>query len=116
MARSIAYLQPGAKLKDSTGQTYVLIAQNHYADGQATVWTENCTLNMKYSDIVQGYLNYEYSDINAYLKNTFPNTLGHTIKHCTVPTKISYTDIASSTITEHKTLEVKYFLTSTNIV
>ena len=68
MARSIAYLQAGAKIKDSTGQSYVVLAQNHFAEGQTTVWTEKTVTSMKYSDITQGYLNYEYSDINAYLK------------------------------------------------
>ena len=40
MARSISYLQPGAKIKDSIGNTYVVLAHNHYAEGQVTVWTE----------------------------------------------------------------------------
>ena len=56
MARSIAYLQAGTKIKDSTGQSYIVVAQNHYADGQTTVWAENCVTSMKYSDITQGYL------------------------------------------------------------
>ena len=112
MARSIAYLQAGTKIKDSTGQSYIVVAQNHYADGQTTVWAENCVTSMKYSDITQGYLNYEYSDINTYLKNIYPNMLSHTIKHYTVTTTIRYTDIVSPSIKEDKKLDVKYFLLS----
>lgn len=112
MARSIAYLQAGAKIKDSTGQSYVVLAQNHFAEGQTTVWTEKTVTSMKYSDITQGYLNYEYSDINAYLKNTYPNTLGHTIKHYTVTTKLPFTDIISNALVENKYIESKYFLLS----
>ena len=112
MARSISYLQPGAKIKDSIGNTYVVLAHNHYAEGQVTVWTEKLVTTMKYSSIVQGYLDYEYTDINAYLKNTYPNTLSHTIKYYTVTTKLPYTDIISSALVENRYIESKYFLLS----
>ena len=37
MAKSISYLSPGTKIIDSMGNTYIVIAQNHYKDGQTTV-------------------------------------------------------------------------------
>ena len=69
MARSISYLTTGSKIIDSMGQTYIVIAQNHYKNGQTTVWTENCVTSMKMSSLTNGVLNYESTDVNSYLKN-----------------------------------------------
>ena len=112
MAISISYLSAGAKLKDSTGQTYILVAQNHYAEGQATVWTENCVTSMKMSNTTSGISNYEYSDINTYLKNTFPLSLSETIKKHTVTTKIYFEDVINDSSKQIKSIDVKYFLLS----
>lgn len=112
MAKSISYLTRGSKIIDSMGQTYIVIAQNHYKDGQTTVWTENCVTSMKMSSLTSGVLNYESTDVNSYLKNTYPNTLSDTIKRYTVDTEIPFTDIVSDSIQTQRFMTVKYFLLS----
>ena len=112
MAKSISCLTTGSKIIDSMGQTYIVIAQNHYKDGQTTVWTENCVTSMKMSSLTSGVLNYESTDVNSYLKNTYPNTLSDTIKRYTVDTEIPFTDIVSDSIQTQRFMTVKYFLLS----
>lgn len=112
MAKSISCLTTGSKIIDSMGQTYIVIAQNHYKDGQTTVWTENCVTSMKMSNLTTSALNYESTDVNSYLKNTYPNTLSDTIKRYTVDTEIPFTDIVSDSIQTQRFITVKYFLLS----
>ena len=112
MAKSISYLSPGTKIIDSMGNTYIVLAQNHYKNGQTTVWTEACVTSMKMSSLTSGVLNYESTDVNSYLKNTYPNTLSDTIKRYTVDTEIPFTDIVSDSIQTQRFMTVKYFLLS----
>ena len=112
MAKSISYLTRGSKIIDSMGQTYIVIAQNHYKSGQTTVWTESCVTSMPMSGLMSGVLNYESTDVNSYLKNTYPQTLSDTIKRYTVDTEIPFTDIVSDSIQTRRFMTVKYFLLS----
>lgn len=112
MAISISYLSAGSRLIDSYGQKYILIAQNHYGQGQATLWTEDCVRYMPCSTTMSGFSNYEDSEINTYLKNVFPQTIPNILRDYTLTTSVSYTDLVSKTISEFNTIDAKYFLLS----
>ena len=75
MAISISYLSNGSKLIDSAGNKFIVVAKNHYGQGQSTVWTEDCVTTMRMSSIKNGNLTYEQTDVNEYLKNIFPLSL-----------------------------------------
>lgn len=111
MAISIKSLQLGAKLKDRSGNTYIVIGQNHYASGQTTVWTENVINTMAFS-ASYNFLDYQTSDIHYFLNNVYPNTLSATIREHTKTTKIHYMDVISSSMNENISIDTKYFLLS----
>ena len=112
MAISISYLSNGSKLIDSAGNKFIIVAKNHYGQGQSTVWTEDCTTTMRMSSIKNGNLTYEQTDVNEYLKNIFPLSLSETVRKYTVTTEVYYTDFVSAHNWGSVSFDAKYFLLS----
>lgn len=112
MAISISYLSVGSRLKDDAGNKFIIVAKNHYAKGQSTVWAENCVTKMKMSNDLMGYVTYETTEINNYLKNIYPLSLSNVVRKNTVPTRISYRNRVSLSIWEDLSFVGSYFLLS----
>ena len=112
MSINISYLSEGSRLIDSYGNKYILVAQNHYGQGQSTLWMEKCVEYMPCSPTQTGFSNYENSDVNRYLRDRFPQMVPEALRDYTLTTSIPYTDLVSKSITEFKTIDTKYFLFS----
>lgn len=112
MSINISYLSEGSRLIDSYGNKYILVAQNHYGQGQSTLWMEECVEYMPCSPTQTGFSSYENSDVNRYLRDRLPQMLPEALRDYTLTTSIPYTDLVSKSITEFKTIDTKYFLFS----
>lgn len=112
MAISVSYLTEGSRILDSKGNAYILVAHNHYGNGQATLLSEKCVTEMAWSSLATGSLSYETSDIHNYLKSTYVNSLSSALKDHIVTTSISYVDILSASMKETRTISTKCFLLS----
>ena len=117
MAQSIKNLSVGAMIKDSKGNIFTVIAKNHYASNQVTLWHTNLGVSKAISDslnVSYSSLDYGISDVDYYLNSTFYKVLDNNLVNYVVSTNISYTDIISRSQYQQYTISRKYFLLSAN--
>ena len=112
MAISVSYLNVGSKISDSKGNRYILVAHNHYGNGQATFLSENCVASMSYYYSTSRPCGYEDSYIHSYLNGDYIQTLSSKLKEHILTTQISYVDLISVATKETRTISAKCFLLS----
>ena len=70
MAQSIKNLEVGSKIKDNKGNTFTVVAHNHYASNQVTLMHDNLNLSMQmYKNTGTYMMDYSISEVHYYLNN-----------------------------------------------
>ena len=73
MAQSIKNLTIGSKVKDEKGNSFIVIAKNHYMSNSVLLWAENHVTYMRMSINSNTSYSFEYSnsEVHYYLNNMF---------------------------------------------
>ena len=116
MAQSIKNISIGSKIKDSNGNSFVVIARNHYSSNEVTLMSENVVGQMKMSQYSDPKIDYSTTDVAHYLNNEYLNSLDAKLSKVIKVTKVSYNDAISSTQSTSKTVDTKVFIFSSTEV
>ena len=116
MAQSIKNISIGSKIKDSNGNSFVVIARNHYSSNEVTLMSETFIDQMKMSQYSNPQIDYSTTDVAHYLNNEYLNSLDTNLSKAIKVTKVSYKDAISSTQSTNKTVDTKVFIFSSTEV
>ena len=116
MAQSIKNISIGSKIKDSNGNSFVVIARNHYSSNEVTLMSETFIDQMKMSQYSNPQIDYSTTDVAHYLNNEYLNSLDTNLSKAIKVTKVSYKDAISSTQSISKTVDTKVFIFSSTEV
>ena len=116
MAQSIKNISIGSKIKDSNGNSFIVIARNHYSSNEVTLMSENVVGQMKMSQYSNPQIDYSTTDVAHYLNNEYLNSLDTNLSKAIKVTKVSYKDAISSTQSISKTVDAKVFIFSSTEV
>ena len=116
MAQSIKNISIGSKIKDSNGNSFVVIARNHYSSNEVTLMSETVVGQMKMSQYSNPQIDYSTTDVAHYLNNEYLNSLDTKLSKAIKVTKVSYKDAISSTQSTSKTVDTKVFIFSSTEV
>lgn len=116
MAQSIKNISIGSKIKDGNGNSFIVIARNHYSSNEVTLMSENVVGQMKMSQYSNPQIDYSTTDVAHYLNNEYLNSLDTKLSKAIKVTKVSYKDAISSTQSINKTVDTKVFIFSTTEV
>ena len=116
MAQSIKNISIGSKIKDSNGNSFVVIARNHYSSNEVTLMSETFIGQMKMSQYSNPQIDYSTTDVAHYLNNEYLNSLDTNLSKAIKVTKVSYKDAISSTQSTNKTVDTKVFIFSSTEV
>ena len=116
MAQSIKNISIGSKIKDSNGNSFVVIARNHYSSNEVTLMSETNIGQMQMSQYSNPQIDYSTTDVAHYLNNEYLNSLDTNLSKAIKVTKVSYKDAISSTQSTNKTVDTKVFIFSSTEV
>ena len=116
MAQSIKNISIGSKIKDSNGNSFIVIARNHYSSNEVTLMSETVVGQMKMSQYSNPQIDYSTTDVAHYLNNEYLNSLDTNLSKAIKVTKVSYKDAISSTQSISKTVDTKVFIFSSTEV
>ena len=116
MAQSIKNISIGSKIKDSNGNSFIVIAINHYSSNEVTLMSETNVGQMKMSQYSNPQIDYSTTDVAHYLNNEYLNSLDTNLSKAIKVTKVSYKDAISSTQSTNKTVDTKVFIFSSTEV
>lgn len=116
MAQSIKNISIGSKIKDSNGNSFIVIARNHYSSNEVTLMSETNVGQMKMSQYSNPQIDYSTTDVAHYLNNEYLNSLDTNLSKAIKVTKVSYKDAISSTQSTNKTVDTKVFIFSSTEV
>ena len=116
MAQSIKSISIGSKIKDSNGNSFVVIARNHYSSNEVTLMSETVVDLMRMSQYSDPTIDYSTTDVAHYLNNEYLNSLDAKLSKAIKVTKVSYKDAISSTQSTSKTVDTKVFIFSSTEV
>lgn len=116
MAQSIKNISIGSKIKDSNGNSFVVIARNHYSSNEVTLMSETVVDFMRMSQYSDPTIDYSTTDVAHYLNNEYLNSLDTKLSKAIKVTKVSYKDAISSTQSTNKTVDTKVFIFSSTEV
>lgn len=112
MAKSIGSLTLGSKIKDSNGNTFVLIAKNHYGTNEVTLLSETSAKYMQMNPQSNLDLDYPNTDVAYYLNNEYLNKLDTQLANSIKVTSLPYTNALTTTQREPKKVDTKVFILS----
>ena len=112
MAKSIGNLTLGSKIKDSNGNSFILIAKNHYGTNEVTLLSENSTKYMQMNPQSSLDLDYPNTDVAYYLNNEYLNKLDTQLANSIKITSLPYTNALTTTQREPKKVDTKVFILS----
>ena len=107
MAKSIGNLTLGSKIKDSNGNSFVLIAKNHYGTNEVTLLSETSAKYMQMNPQPSLDLDYPNTEVAYYLNNEYLNTLDTRLANSIKVTSLPYTNALTSAQREPKTVDRK---------
>ena len=116
MAQSIKNISIGSKIKDSNGNSFVVIARNHYSSNEVTLMSETNIGPRQMSQYSNPQIDYSTTDVAHYLNNEYLNSLDTNLSKAIKVTKVSYKDAISSTQSTNKTVDTKVFIFSSTEV
>ena len=111
MAQSIKNLTLGSKVIDENGNSFIVIAKNHYMSNSVLLWAESIVTKLKMSTYAQSNADFDYSfsNVEYYLRNDYPKILGE-IKNYVLDANIKYSNVISSSQAKQDPLNAKYFI------
>ena len=112
MAKSIGSLTLGSKIKDSNGNSFVLIAKNHYGTNEVTLLSENSTKYMQMNPQANLDLDYPNTEVAYYLNNEYLNSLDTRLASSIKVTSLPYVNALTTAQREPKTVNTKIFILS----
>lgn len=112
MAKTIGKLTLGSRIKDDNGNSFIVIAKNHYASNEVTLLSEFPTTYMQMGPQFTMQIDYPNTLVAYYLNNDYLNSLDEKIKDLIKVTNLPYKDTLSSTQSSNKTVNTKVFILS----
>ena len=112
MAKSIGSLALGSKIKDSNGNSFIVIAKNHYGTNEVTLLSEQSVAKLQMSPTPSQNTEYPNTEVAYYLNNDYLKTLDDQLQTAIKVTSLPYSDSISSSQFTSKTVYAKAFILS----
>ena len=112
MAKNIGSLTLGSKIKDSNGNSFIVIAKNHYGTNEVTLLSEKSVAKLQMSLTPSQNTEYPNTEVAYYLNNDYLKTLDNQLQTAIKVTSVPYSDSISGSQFTSKTVHAKAFILS----